>query len=150
MSSLPVPLSPKIMTDASVGATRRAIVDRLAERRRVAEQRVAAAGCGAAGLGAQLGGGRSPGARRRLPTAAHGERGGGGGALRPRRVRRAADEHLEVRRRERLRQVVPRAGPQRLEARRDRRIARHDDDERVCGVAAVIARSTSSPPTGVM
>lgn len=44
-------------------------------------------------------------------------------------VRRAADQHLQMRRGERLREIVPRAGTKRLDARRNARIPRHDDDD---------------------
>jgi hypothetical protein len=45
-------------------------------------------------------------------------------------VRRPSHEHLDVRGAERLRQVVPRSGAQRVEARRHRRVAGHHHDER--------------------
>ena len=46
-------------------------------------------------------------------------------------VDRAADENLEMCRRERLGEIVPRAQPQRLDARCDARVSRHHDDERL-------------------
>ncbi len=60
------------------------------------------------------------------------------------RVRRSADQDLEVRRREGLGQVVPRAGPERLDAARDARVAGHDDDDRVL-VGAQRGRRISRP-----
>src|SRR5213078_921462 len=44
---------------------------------------------------------------------------------------RAADENLEMRRREWLGEIVPSAQPQRLDARCDARISRHHDDDRL-------------------
>jgi hypothetical protein len=46
-------------------------------------------------------------------------------------VRRPTDQHLQVSRRERLRQIVPGAGPERLDAARDARVPGHDDDDGV-------------------
>ena len=46
-------------------------------------------------------------------------------------VDRPADENLEMRRREWLGEIVPGAQPQRFDARRDTRVSRHHDDDRL-------------------
>ena len=100
--SLPLPLSPVMKTEASVGATRRATSTAFRNAGADAEQR------------GVLGWSRRLAARRRL-------------ARDQDRVRRPADQDLEVRSGERLGEIVPGAGPQHLDVRGDARLPGHDD-----------------------
>ena len=110
MTSLPVPLSPLMNTEASVAATLRASSTALRKSGRDADQRdLVAVAVLLQQLDAEV-----------LGLARHHDG-----------VRGAADQHLEVGGGERLRQVVPGAGAQRLDAAGDARIAGHHDDDGV-------------------
>ena len=110
MTSLPVPLSPLMNTEASVAATLRARSTALRKSGRDADQGDLVA----------------------VPDLLH--------QLHPEilrfarhhhRVGRAPDQHLQMGGRERLGQVVPGAGPERLDAAGDAGVSRHDHDDRV-------------------
>ena len=110
MTSLPVPLSPLMNTDASVAATLRARSTALRNSGRYADQGDLVA---VAVLLHQL----HP---EVLRLARHHHRVGG-----------PADEHLQMGGRERLGEIVPGAGTERLDAAGDARIAGHDHDDRI-------------------
>ena len=109
-SSLPVPLSPTIMTDASVDATLRA--------RSTARRNDGDAPSSVILSLLPLRSSRLSRAESSSRRATH-------------RVRGTAEQHLEMRAGERLRDIVPRTDAQRLDARGNARVAGHHHDDGV-------------------
>src|SRR3989304_5382255 len=146
MTSLPVPLSPLMNTDASVGPTCRASSTALRKSgeipsracvseseccritwlRRSAASRPLRIACEARPISTWRGvalnglGGEAPGRNRTAPLTALEDR-----------MRGPPDQHLEVGRTERLGEVVPGTHPDRLDTRWHARIAGHHDHQAV-------------------